>query len=57
MKKRAIKNVKHRLAKAYRRVWRTGDDWAVSTNKQFVESDRQQTKRQIRKAIDDTRKD
>ena len=38
MKKRAIKNTKHRLAKARRIVRRTGDDWAETTNKQFIET-------------------
>ena len=48
VKKRAIKNKKHRIAKARRIVRRTGDDWAETTNKQFIEADRQATKKQIR---------
>lgn len=48
MKKRAIKNTKHRLAKARRIVRRTGDDWAETTNKQFIETDRQLVKSRIR---------
>lgn len=47
MKKRAIKNTKHRIAKARRIVRRTGDDWAEVSNKQFIESDRQQVKKDI----------
>lgn len=48
MKKRAIKNKKHRIAKARRIVRRTGDDWAETTNKQFIEADRQAAKKQIK---------
>lgn len=47
MKKRAIKNTKHRIAKARRIVRRTGDDWAETTNKQFIETDRQRAKKTI----------
>lgn len=49
MKKRAIKNTKHRIAKARRIVRRRGDDWAEVSNKQFHESDRQKVKKQIKK--------
>lgn len=48
MKKRAIKNTKHRIAKARRIVRRTGDDRAESTNKQFIETDRHLAKGRIR---------
>lgn len=48
MKKRAIKNTKHRIAKARRIVRRTGDDWAETTNKQFIETDRQLAKKEIK---------
>ena len=51
MKNRAIKNTKHRLAKAFRRMWRTGDDWAVASNKQFKEADRQAVKRIVRQEL------
>lgn len=51
MKKRAIKNTKHRVAKARRIVRRTGDDWAETTNKQFIEADRQAVKQQIEKEL------
>lgn len=51
MKKRAIKNTKHRIAKARRIVRRTGDDWAETTNKQFAETDRQQAKQKIKQDI------
>ena len=51
MKKRAIKNTKHRIAKARRIVRRTGDDWAETTNKQFHEANRQLAKKQISQAI------
>lgn len=47
MKKRAIKNIKHRIAKARRIVRRRGDDWAETTNKQFIEADRQRAKKEI----------
>lgn len=46
-KYRAIRNTKHRVAKAIRRVRRTGDDWADSSNKKFIEADRQRAKEEI----------
>lgn len=53
MKKRAVKNRKHRLAKAIRRIRRTGDDWSDLSNKQFLETDRNAAKKQIsRERID-----
>ena len=53
-KYRAIKNKKHRIAKAIRRVRRTGDDWAESTNKQYLEADRQKAKTEVKEQMRDT---
>lgn len=51
MKKRAIKNTKHRIAKARRIVRRKGDDWAELSNKQFQETDRQKAKKDIKEEL------
>jgi hypothetical protein len=42
---------KHRIAKARRIVRRTGDDWAELSNKQFIDADRQATKKVINKEL------
>ncbi len=51
MKKRAIRNTKHRIAKALRLVRRKGDDWAEVSNKQYIEADRSVAKRHIKNEV------
>lgn len=51
VKKRSIKNVKHRIAKARRIVRRKGDDWAELSNKQYLEVDRQNAKNSIQREM------